>query len=40
MKRYWASMNTLDDILKNKPFNSPELYIFEQAPAKLINYLE
>ncbi len=40
MKHYWASMNTLNEFLKNKPFNNPELYIFEQVPAKLIDYIE
>ncbi|GIN84794.1 hypothetical protein J6TS2_11800 [Heyndrickxia sporothermodurans] len=40
MKQYWKSMNTLDEYLKNKPFNNPELYIFEQVPAKLIDYIE
>lgn len=40
MKNYWASINTLEEFLKNKPFNNPELYIFEQVPAKLIDYIE
>jgi len=40
MKNYWASMNTLEDYLNNKPFNNPEVYIFEQVPAKLIDYIE
>ncbi|MBS4199139.1 hypothetical protein KHA93_05655 [Bacillus sp. FJAT-49732] len=40
MKHYWASMNTLDEFLKNKPFNNPELYIFEPVPAQLIDYIE
>lgn len=40
MKQYWASMTSLDEFLKNKPFNNPELYIFEQVPAKLIDYIE
>lgn len=39
MKQYWESMNTLDEYLKNNPFNNPELYIFEQVPAKLIDYI-
>ncbi|MCJ8007237.1 hypothetical protein ACFFF5_07000 [Lederbergia wuyishanensis] len=40
MKQYWASMNTLDEFLKNKPFDNPELYIFEPVPANLIDYIE
>lgn len=40
MKLYWASRNTLDEYLKNKPYNNPEVYIFEPVPAKLIDYLE
>jgi len=40
MKHYWGSMVTLDEFLKSKPFNNPELYIFEQVPAKLIDYIE
>lgn len=40
MKNYWSSMNTLDEFLKSKPFNNPEVYIFEQVPAKLIDYIE
>lgn len=40
MKQYWKSMMTLSDYLKHKPFNKPELYIFEQVPAKLIDYIE
>ncbi|WP_339171482.1 hypothetical protein MKY51_09790 [Solibacillus sp. FSL R5-0691] len=40
VKNYWSSMNTLADYLKNKPFNNPEVYIFEQVPAKLIDYIE
>jgi hypothetical protein len=40
MKQYWESMNTLDEYLKNNPFNNPEVYIFEQVPAKLIEYIE
>ena len=39
MKNYWASINTLEEFLKNKPFNNPELYIFEQVPAKSIHYI-
>lgn len=39
-KNYWSSMNTLEDYLKNKPFNNPEVYIFEQVPAELIDYVE
>ncbi|MEK3973751.1 hypothetical protein [Psychrobacillus sp. FSL K6-1267] len=38
--QYWASMHTLADYLKHKPFNNPEVYIFEQVPAKLIDYIE
>lgn len=40
VKKYWSSMYTLEDYLKNKPFNNPEVYIFEQVPAKLIDYIE
>ncbi|MFE7064542.1 hypothetical protein ACFVAD_20615 [Sutcliffiella sp. NPDC057660] len=40
MKQYWESMNTLVEYLKNKPFNNPEIYIFEPVPAKLIEYIE
>lgn len=40
MKSYWASMSTLDNYLKNKPYNNPDIYIFEQVPANLINYIE
>ncbi|MFL0583231.1 hypothetical protein ACH0B6_11690 [Solibacillus silvestris] len=40
MKNWWASMNTLEEFLKNKPYNNLEIYIFEQVPAKLINYIE
>lgn len=40
VKNFWSSMNTLEDYLKNKPFNNPEVYIFEQVPAKLIDYIE
>ncbi|GLB61609.1 hypothetical protein NCCP133_37380 [Cytobacillus sp. NCCP-133] len=40
MKLYWASMRTLDEFLKNKPYKNPELYIFEQVPVKLIDYIE
>ncbi|WP_077618268.1 hypothetical protein [Bacillus sinesaloumensis] len=40
MKQYWESMNTLDEYMKNKPYKNPELYIFEQVPAKLIHYIE
>ncbi|MFL0582600.1 hypothetical protein ACH0B6_08500 [Solibacillus silvestris] len=40
MKNYWASMNTLEEFLKNKPYNNPEIYIFEQVSSKLIDYIE
>lgn len=40
MKQYWESMIPLSEYLKHKPFNNPELYIFEQVPAKLISYIE
>lgn len=40
MKNYWASMNTLEEFLKNKPYNNPEIYIFEQVPSKLIDFIE
>lgn len=40
MKDYWKSMLTLSDYLKHKPYDNPEVYIFEQVPAKLINYIE
>lgn len=35
MKNYWKSINTLEEFLKNMPFNNPELYIFEKFPAKI-----
>ncbi|WEG15077.1 hypothetical protein PQ478_11030 [Alkalihalophilus pseudofirmus] len=40
IKEYWKSMNTLADYLKHKPYNNPEVYIFDQVPAKLIDYIE
>lgn len=40
MKGYWESMMTLSEYLKYKPFNNPEIYIFEQVPAKLIDFIE
>ncbi|MGM0789787.1 MAG: hypothetical protein ACQEUD_06810 [Bacillota bacterium] len=40
INKYWESMNTLADYLKHRPFNNPEIYIFEQVPAKLIDYIE
>ncbi|MEK5038391.1 hypothetical protein [Sporosarcina sp. FSL K6-3457] len=40
MKQYWESVHTLDEFLKNKPFNNPEIYIFEAVPAMLIEYIE
>jgi len=40
IKQFWGSMRTVDEFLKNKPFNNPELYIFEKVPAKIIEYIE
>lgn len=40
IKDYWASLNTLEDYLKYRPFKNPEVYIFEPVPAKLIDYIE
>lgn len=40
MKEYWKSMIPLSEYLKLKPFNNPEVYIFEQVPAKLIDFVE
>ena len=40
IKKYWESMNTLDGYLKHKPYNYPEILIFEPVPAKLIEYIE
>ncbi|WP_226669652.1 hypothetical protein [Metabacillus litoralis] len=40
IKQYWDSMNTLDEYLKNVPYNNPDIYIFDQVPAKLIDYIE
>jgi hypothetical protein len=38
--QYWESMKTLNDYLKYKPYNNPEILIFEPVPAKLIEYIE
>ncbi|MDQ0232626.1 hypothetical protein [Metabacillus malikii] len=40
MKQYWDSMLPLSEYLEQKPYNNPELYIFEEVPAKLISYIE
>ncbi|GAM12326.1 hypothetical protein [Mesobacillus selenatarsenatis] len=40
MKEYWKSMIPLSAYLKLKPFNNPEVYIFEQVPAELIDFVE
>ncbi|EFV74531.1 hypothetical protein HMPREF1013_05173 [Bacillus sp. 2_A_57_CT2] len=39
MKEYWESMTTLAEYLKHKPFNNPEVYIFEPVPPNLIVYI-
>ena len=40
IKEYWRSMIPLSEYLKQKPFNNPEVYIFEPVPAKLIDFME
>jgi hypothetical protein len=40
VKEYWKSMMPLSKYLVQRPFNKPEVYIFEQVPAELIEYME
>jgi hypothetical protein len=40
MKEYWKSMIPLSDYFKHKPFNNPEVYIFEQVRARIIEFME
>lgn len=40
VKQYWESMHTLEEFLRYKPFNNPEIFIFEAVPAMLIEYIE
>jgi hypothetical protein len=40
MKEYWKSMIPLSEYLKHKPFNNPEVYIFEQVPAGIIDLMK
>ncbi|WP_078552139.1 hypothetical protein [Bacillus alkalicellulosilyticus] len=38
VKQYWESMFTVEDFIKYKPYNNPEVLIFETVPAKIIEY--
>lgn len=40
MKEYWKSMMPLSDYLKHRPFENTEVYIFEQVPGELIEFME
>ncbi|MBT2682214.1 hypothetical protein [Bacillus sp. ISL-37] len=40
MKEYWKSMIPLSEYLMHKPFNNPEVYIFEQVPAGIIELMK
>lgn len=40
VEEYWKTMMPLSKYLKHKPFNKPEVYIFEPVPAELIEIMK